>query len=245
MQTNNLKELCELSKDLEILYVEDDLPLQQKTQTMLKNIFKKVDTAQNGKEAWQMYTERFDKEGRYYDIVVTDIKMPIMDGVELSKKILGNNNAQAIVVTSAHDESKYLIEFINIQIKRFIKKPFTLSTVVNTFYDLIRSNSQKNHKLKLNEDYYWDIGAKKLFCKEDEVKLSHNEIIILDLLLNNPLQIFSNSDIFFTLESENIYNEISEDTVKSAIKRLRKKIPSSTIENIYGQGYRAVLFEDF
>lgn len=242
MQTNNLKELYELSKDLIVLYVEDDLSLQKKTQIMLDNIFSKVDTAQNGKEGWQKYMDYFKENHKYYDIVITDIKMPIMDGVELSKKVLGNNPEQTIVVTSAHDESKYLIEFINIQVKRFIKKPFTLSTIVNTFYDMIRSNSKKNHKLKLNENHYWDKNAKKLFCEDKEIKLSHNESVILDLLLSNPLQIFSNSDLFFTLESENIYNEISEDTIKSAIKRLRKKLPVNTIENIYGQGYRATLF---
>lgn len=245
MESNHLKELYELSKDLMVLYVEDDLSLQQKTQVMLNNLFGKVDMAQNGKEGWDKYLEYYGKNGKYYDIVITDIKMPIMDGLEFSKKILKNNSEQIIVVTSAHDESKYLIEFINIQIKRFIKKPFTLSTIVNTFYDLIKTSAQIDHKVYIGENYYWDKELKKLFNDQSiEVKLSHNETVILDLMVNNPFQIFSNTDLFYTLESENLYNEISEDTIKSAIKRLRKKLPESSIENIYGQGYRIAFFNN-
>ncbi len=243
MQSDQLKELYKLSKELEVLYVEDDISLQKKTQIMLNNLFAKVDTADNGKEAWECYTDYYKKNNKYYDIVVSDIKMPIMDGLELSKKILNSNDEQIIVITSAHDESKYLIEFINIQIKRFIKKPFTLNTIVNTFYDLIKSASQQGHMIDLGESFIWDKKLKKLFLNENEVKLSHNETVILDLLLNNPFQIFSNTDLFYTLESENLYIEISEDTIKSAIKRLRKKLPENTIENIYGQGYRIALFD--
>eukprot|EP01156_Anaeramoeba_ignava_P022577 Anaeramoba_ignava/c20816_g1_i3.p2 GENE.c20816_g1_i3~~c20816_g1_i3.p2 ORF type:complete len:243 (+),score=-2.23 c20816_g1_i3:65-793(+) len=242
MESNHLKELYEISKDLVVLYVEDDLPLQQKTQIMLNNFFGKVDVSDNGRKGWETYLEYYEKNGRHYDIVITDIKMPIMDGLELSKRILRNNGEQIIVVTSAHDESKYLIEFINIQIKRFIKKPFTLSTVVNTFYDLIKTASVKNYKIELGRNSYWDKEMKKLFNDEKEVKLSHNETVIMDLMVNNPFQIFSNTDLFYTLESENLYNEISEDTIKSAIKRLRKKLPENIIENIYGQGYRIALF---
>jgi DNA-binding response OmpR family regulator len=84
------------------------------------------------------------------------------------------------------------------------------------------------------------IKKEKTLCDDNakEIKLSYSEIVILDLLLCNPDQIFSNSDFFYTIQSHSFDQELSADSIKSAIKRIRKKLPPETIENIYGQGYR-------
>lgn len=238
--SKELEKLFELSKDLNILYVEDDIDLQRKTFSMFSNIFKSVDTANDGKEGLAKYNEYFEMNEKYYDIVVTDIKMPIMDGVSLSKKIKNINKEQIIIVTSAYDESKYLIEFINMGINKFIKKPFKLDIIVSIFSDVCEEcfGSSKAETILLDENFTWNKDTKKLFNEDKEIKLSYSEIVIFDLLINNPNQIFSNSDFYYTMQSHSFDQELSNDSIKSAIKRLRKKIPKDTIENIYGQGYR-------
>jgi DNA-binding response OmpR family regulator len=238
---SSLEQLFELSKDLNVLYVEDDLALQQKSFSMFKNIFNEVNIASNGREALAKYKEYYLNNNKYYDIVISDIKMPKMDGVSLSKKIKHLNDKQIIVITSAHDESKYLIEFINMGIKKFIKKPFTLDIITDIFWDICNDyfNKNINHIIKLKDGYSWNKKEKTL-CDDNakEIKLSYSEIVILDLLLCNPDQIFSNSDFFYTIQSHSFDQELSADSIKSAIKRIRKKLPPETIENIYGQGYR-------
>jgi DNA-binding response OmpR family regulator len=238
---NHLKKLYQLSNNLSVLYVEDDLLLQENTHQMLNNIFKNIDTATNGQEAVEIYQDYFYTNAKYYDIIITDIKMPIMNGLEFSKKILNLNNKQIIVVTSAHDESKYLIEFINIQIKRFIKKPFTLDSIISSFLCILDSSLTLKNQIIINEEYYWENINKELFLNKQAIKLSHNEKIILDVLLNNQSNILSNVDLYYIIQSSSIANEVTENTIKSAIKRLRKKLPDNSIVNIYGQGYKITL----
>lgn len=238
--SSSLEKLYGLSKDLNVLYVEDDLSLQRKTFSMFSNIFNKVDTANDGKEGFVKYNDYFEQNGEHYDMVVTDIKMPLMDGVSLSKKIKKLNNEQVIIVTSAHDESKFLIEFINMGVNKFIKKPFKLDVITTIFHDVCNEHfgDETAQNIELGESFFWDKGNKKLFNDTKEIKLSYSEIVILDLMLSNPDQIFSNSDFYYTIQSHSFDQELSNDSIKSAIKRLRKKIPEGTIENIYGQGYR-------
>ena len=238
---NDLNKLYQLTHNLKILYVEDDLVLQKKTQQMLSNLFKNIDTVTNGLEAFQIYENHFRTNKKYYDIVITDIKMPIMDGVELSRKIFNLNKEQLIVVTSAYDESTYLIEFINMGIKRFIKKPFTLESIMNSFLSIVESSIGSVTKITINENYYWDKITKNLFMNKKILKLSHNEKMILETMLNNQSQIFSNDDLFYMVYSSSLSNEITDNTIKSAIKRLRQKLPNNLIKNIYGQGYQITL----
>ncbi|MGB5867675.1 MAG: response regulator transcription factor [Arcobacteraceae bacterium] len=238
---NILEKLHKLTKNLVVLYVEDDTDLRNKTSAMLQNLFKSIDTASNGKEGFELYTKYYNANDKHYDMVITDIKMPIVDGLCLSKKILNLNKQQIIVVTSAHDESKYLIEFINLNINKFISKPFSLDTITSMFLDLFEKYSDKSFHVVINEDYYWCKQTKKLFHNCEEVKLSYNEISILDVLITNKNKIFSNYDLFCSISSSSLAYEVTENTIKSAIKRLRKKLPENTISNIYGQGYSITL----
>jgi len=238
--TEELKQLCDLSKELHILYVEDDIDMMKTTKVMFNNIFQEVVVAKNGEEGWEKYNDYFLQNNNYFDIVVTDIKMPKMDGITLSKKIKNINKEQLIVVTSAYDDSTNLIEFINIGIKKFIKKPFTLYNIIITFLEIVTDlQTLSTHKIiNLNESFYWIINERRLLKDNVEVKLTQNEMIILDLLLNNRWQIFSNDDLYYILQEDNWDKDLSIDSIKAILKRLRKKIPENFIENIYGQGYR-------
>lgn len=234
---NSLEKLNQLTKNLVVLYVEDDFILKEKTSKMLSNLFRRIDTASNGKEGWEKYQKYHEDNEEYYDLVITDIKMPIMDGMILSKKILQLHKEQLIVITSAHDESKYLIEFINLNISKFIIKPFNLNSITTLFLDLFERDSDRSLNIIISDDSYWNQKMKKLFYCSEEVKLSYNEITILDVLINNKNKIFSNTDLLCIISSSSLSYELTENTIKSAIKRLRKKLPLNTISNIYGQGY--------
>jgi len=235
---DDLKKLHKISKNLTVLYIEDDTMLLKKTASMFRNIFAEVQTATNGKEGLSLYTNYLEKNDSYFDIVITDIKMPIMDGIVLSKKLKEINPNQLIIVTSAHDESKNLIEFINTGIKKFIKKPFTLEIIVKTFLEVCKEITNQNKNIFIDEYKYWDTKYKLLYENDKEVKLSNNETLLLDLLLNNPNQLFSGADFYYIIQDDNFNKGFSLDSVKSMIKRLRKKLPDNFIENIYGQGYR-------
>lgn len=118
------KHLKEIAFDMNLLLVEDDLDLQGQMKAFLSRFFGRIDTANNDQEALIQYKER------HYDLILMDLTMPIMGGTELLKKIHEINNAQRILVLSAHSESENLIELINIGIDSFLIKPVDMERVI-------------------------------------------------------------------------------------------------------------------
>lgn len=136
MENNTIvQEIADMSKDLKVLYIEDDLIIQKKTQALLENIFLKVDVAINGEEGLIAY------QTNKYDLVVTDINMPKKDGISLIKDIKSINQEQPIIVTSAYDDSGRLLELISLGISSFIVKPMNFEK----FFYAISSEVKKIH----------------------------------------------------------------------------------------------------
>jgi YesN/AraC family two-component response regulator len=111
------------AKDVSILFVEDDKEISKEMELLLQEIFSKIKIAFDGKEALEQYKIFYEENNSYPDIIITDIQMPNMNGIELIKNIYKKNPTQKIIVLSAHNESEYLIELVNLGIYRFILKP--------------------------------------------------------------------------------------------------------------------------
>jgi DNA-binding NarL/FixJ family response regulator len=125
------------SKFISILYVEDEQKIREATtESVLKKSFGEVSVAQDGVEALELYKKN------PADIVLTDINMPQMNGIELAKAIREINPNQPIIVLSAHNESGYYIDLIQLGVDAFLLKPveilnfmYTMSRVCKTIYD--------------------------------------------------------------------------------------------------------------
>ena len=124
-----IKELKLFAKDLNILIVEDQKDLNTELVEVNSLFFKKVDYAFDGLEALELYKQND------YHIVLSDITMPNMNGVELAREIKALNSEQTIVILSAHSELEYLIELIDIGIHQFVAKPFKQEEL---FYRLLK-----------------------------------------------------------------------------------------------------------
>ena len=128
------KLIREYSKDLHVLYVEDDKELLNSTKEVLENYFKSVDSAHEGQEGLEKYKTYLDTNGYSYDLVITDINMPRMNGIELTRKMLMHNPQQSIIIISAHDDSHYLLEAIDMGVSGFITKPINHQRLNNILY---------------------------------------------------------------------------------------------------------------
>lgn len=135
-----------------VLYVEDDITLAQKTKKLFDELFAKVDVAYNGVEALEKYDQFFLENEKNYDIIISDIRMPQMDGVELSKEIRKINEDQEIIIISAHNESDILQSLINIGIRHFIHKPIRFDELITVLTTLNETFSKKTKKTKKIND---------------------------------------------------------------------------------------------
>ena len=142
-----LHDLIELGKELSVLYVEDDENLRLETNKILERIFDNVDVSCNGEEG----LESFQKNN--YDLVITDVEMPKINGIEMSKSIRLINNEVPIVIISAYSSSNYFIDAISIGISYYILKPINMPHLVDTLYAATKNiiDKQLAHQYRLNE----------------------------------------------------------------------------------------------
>jgi len=145
----NPKDLKEAAHGISVLYVEDDQELRQNTARLLGSFFTVVNTAENGLEGLEKSRESS------YDLIITDINMPGMNGVKMVREIKKENPRQIIIVISAHDEARYLLELINLGVEHFVLKPLDLNlflTVIGKAVKLARINRlEEEYKQKLEE----------------------------------------------------------------------------------------------
>ena len=233
----NIKELLQYSSNLNVLYVEDDITFAQDTCEILENFFDCVDLAVNGEDGLKKYLDFFNLHKNYYDIVITDIIMPKINGLELTKKIYELNESQPVIVMSAHNESQYLLEFVNIGIEYFIVKPFDLEELVEVFYNTLNKITSKISIIKLVNNFTWDTKDSMLFYNEKNIKLTKKESDFIEILISNGNAISTIDNILNTIW-ENSIIEISTNTLNPIISRLRKKLPEKLIQSVYGIGYR-------
>ena len=121
---------------LSVLYVEDDVDLLEETAELLKDLFHSVDTAKNGLVAFNKYNEYHDRESKYYDLVITDVNMPVMDGMDLIRDIHSLNKIQPVIVVSAYSESSKLIQMIQSGVNNFLMKPIDPEEFMNMLYKI-------------------------------------------------------------------------------------------------------------
>jgi putative nucleotidyltransferase with HDIG domain len=132
-----------LAKNFTVLYVEDDIFVQKMMTKYLRKLFLDVTTANDGLDGLSTY------KSKKFDIVITDLSMPKMDGIEMLEKIRELNQDQAILITTAHNEPNYMIRAIKIGVDGYIIKPFDYNQLNYELYKI----SDKLKKFSENEMY--------------------------------------------------------------------------------------------
>jgi DNA-binding response OmpR family regulator len=238
--------LEEYGSKISVLFVEDDMGIAKEMGLLLKEIFYKVDVAIDGKEALKTYIQ-YNQENRVsYDLVITDIQMPNMNGIELIENIYKENPKQQVIVLSAHNETEYLMQLVNIGISHFILKPIEydsfLEVIFKTSKFIYESKYQKSEKksvsIKLSDDLSWNKELKQILLNGNSFKVTKKEFLLLELLLKIPEKTYTNEEIMKCLWKDDFDKSPDITNLKNLISRLRKKLPSLNIENIYGFGYR-------
>ena len=214
--------------DLKILYAEDNEKIRNSYALVLKHYFKEVIEACDGKEALELY--------RSYkpDIVLTDINMPELDGLELIHIIRQDDKTTKIIVLSAYSDQEKLMKAIPLGLFAYLVKPIKGDDFKKVLVN-VASASEKSEHLKLSNGYVFDIKGRKIYDGSKEIELTTQEFTILDMLAGNLHNPVSSEMISFTLWDE--YHDENKYKIQNIIKRLRKKVPS-LIDSVYGFGYK-------
>lgn len=238
----NIHEVKKYTKDLSILFVEDHEELRINTTNILNSIFKTVKTCENGEEALHEYTKFYQDNTYHYDIILSDIEMPLMNGIDLTKNIYKQNPSQVIIIISAFDDAKYLLALINIGIAQFIQKPLNSEELLKSFLEASKKVTKKvipnvsNKRIEFNKNVFYNVDTKSINSFNENVYLTKFEIIFIELLLSSFGKIYSNEDIVTHYISKG--ESIDASNIRKLVSKLRKKLPQDSLESIYGIGYK-------
>jgi len=125
---SDLKKLKSAAKGFSILYVEDNKALRLNVERLLHKFFDNVFVAEDGTVGLEMFKKH------HYHLVITDIKMPNMDGIEFTKNIKKIQPDTKVIVMSAFDDKEYLLKGIELGVFRFLKKPVNLAELTDVLY---------------------------------------------------------------------------------------------------------------
>lgn len=139
------RRLKELGKELNVLYMEDEEIIREQMSDILRNLFKSVTSAPNGDEGLKLF-----KSGSY-DLVVTDIQMPIKNGLEAAKEIKQISPNTPIVVTTAYSDAKLFLTSIEIGIDRYILKPISLPNLFGSLQAVSEAILNRKKAEELNK----------------------------------------------------------------------------------------------
>ena len=150
----------EMLKNVTVLYVEDEKPLRDVTTHILQGFTKTQYIAQDGVEGLNLFQEHQDE----IDIVITDVNMPNMNGLEMTKEIKKINANMPVIVATAFSNTEYLLEAINLGVDKYVLKPVDMKKLLQ-----VMNQSLLYHELKeLYTDGLTKLGNRNLLKKDLE-----------------------------------------------------------------------------
>ena len=215
--------------DLTLLYVEDDEIIRKQAIMYLEKLCKKVWGARNGLEALEVY------EDYKPDIIISDIKMPKLNGLEMATKIRKTDKKTPIILATAFTDTDYLLKAVELQLIKYLVKPISSTKLLDAL-SLAYGHLHQDQVsiIHINQDTIYDTLNKTLIINNEIIKLTKNELLLLELLAKKHQKAVSYEEIENTIWLD---TGMSMDTLRSLVRLLRKKLPNITVENVSGIGY--------
>ena len=126
--------------DFSILYVEDDQDIREGLAKYLKRRFREVRTAEHGAVGLEQYSALRP------DILITDIQMPVMDGIQMIHKIREKDKKLPVIITSAYTDTEYIVNAIDLNVSYYLKKPIDKNELASALSECLKLANQTNLK---------------------------------------------------------------------------------------------------
>ena len=223
-----------------ILIVEDDESILQLEKDYLEANSFTVDCALNGKDGLKKALDGG------FDLIILDIMLPEIDGLEICKKIRETSNIPILLVSARRDDIDK-IKGLGFGADDYIVKPFSPSELVARViahisrYERLTGAVKPEHEIIEIDSMKIDKKARRVFVNGNEISFTNKEFELLAYLAESPDTIFSKEELFEKIWQ---YDPIGEtSTVTVHINRIRDKLFAADksfkyINTVWGKGYR-------
>ncbi|QKF83495.1 DNA-binding response regulator [Halarcobacter ebronensis] len=218
---------------MKILIIEDDEKIINFLKKGLEEESYSIDSSQNGEEG--LYLASVNN----YDLILLDIMLPLMSGIEVCKKLRASQIFTPIIMLTAKDSIEDTIQGLDIGANDYLSKPFSFSELLARIRVQLRATPNQQTKLKL-ADLELDLLSKTAKRGEDNITLTAKEFALLEYLIKNQDKVLSETllgSMLNNMDEVNISN-----VVNVYIYRLRNKIDKpyekKLIKTVRGMGFR-------
>ncbi|WP_373518355.1 response regulator transcription factor [Pricia sp.] len=222
-----------------ILIIEDDLEIIKLLEIHLTDLIYTTSKATDGGEGLDMALNND------YDLILLDLTLPTIDGIEICKKVRAKKNTPVIMLTARTEEIDRVLG-LEIGADDYISKPFSIRELLARIKAVMRRTDNRKDEEKDTssisaEGLFIDIDKRKVLLDDHKVELSPKEFELLVLMASNPGRNYSRTELLNIIWGYNF--DGYEHTVNSHINRLRAKIESDMahpnyILTTWGVGYK-------
>jgi len=220
-----------------LLFVEDEVEVRKNYAEYLRRYFQEVYEVGDAQEAYKVYKEK------HPSILVIDVNLPGESGINFLKRVREYDMAVKAIMLTAMSDVQTLLSVSDLKLTKYLVKPISRQELHDALElaieEMNRYSISANDLVMMRDGYHWDKRLKKLYKDNIEQSLTHKEVALLSVLFSNTNQVHSSEDIIFELWYDIDSNKLN--SLKTIIKKLRKKLPEDTIKNVFGVGYRIVL----
>lgn len=221
------------SKNIKLLYVEDDDIARENGVEYLSDYVGAIYEASDATSALVLYEEHKPQ------IIVTDIQMPHINGLEFVKEIRRRDKKCQIIIITAFSDTDYLLKAVELNLVKYLIKPIQESDLNDAIQLCIESIEENSENIvRLDAHTYFDTFNKLLVTNGKIVNLRTKEIALLYLLIKHKNRYVSYSEIEHIIWQDSV---MTADALKTLVKNLKAKLPSNLISNLSGTGYKIEL----
>ena len=220
-------------KNIKILYVEDDEIARENGIEYLENYFELIYDASDAIKALQLY-EKYKP-----DIIITDIQMPKLNGLEFVKRIRQKDKKTQVIIITAFSDKDYLLKAIELGLVKYLVKPVREKEFEEALFLCINAlEKDETNIIQLDEITFFDTFNKNLISSNEMVKLRAKELNFLELLIKNKNRYVSYEEIENYVWNDSV---MTKDALKTLVKNIKTKIPKDLILNLTNSGYKIAI----
>lgn len=212
------------------LVVEDDKDLaRQLTEALTDNGYA-VDTAYDGEEG------HFLGDTEPYDIIVLDIGLPVMDGIEVLEQWREAERSVPVLILTARDRWREKIAGLDAGADDYVTKPFQMEEVLARIRALVRRSTGNTSPVLTVGPVSLDPSASQVSVDDQQVKLTAHEYKLLAYMMHHKGKVLSRTELIEHIYAQDFDKD--SNTIEVFIGRLRKKLDVDVIHTIRGLGYK-------
>ena len=220
-------------KNIKILYVEDDEIARENGIEYLENYFELIYDASDAIKALQLY-EKYKP-----DIIITDIQMPKLNGLEFVKRIRQKDKKTQVIIITAFSDKDYLLKAIELGLVKYLVKPVREKEFEEALFLCINAlEKDETNIIQLDEITFFDTFNKNLISSNEMVKLRAKELNFLELLIKNKNRYVSYEEIENYVWNDSV---MTKDALKTLVKNIKTKIQKDLILNLTNSGYKIAI----